>query len=29
MTKEMVRGLLSFVADDGITEYAGQVEATV
>ena len=28
-TKEMVRGWLSFVADDGVTEYAGQVEAIV
>jgi len=28
-TKEMVRDWLSFVADDGVTEYAGQVEAIV
>ena len=27
-TKEMVRGWLSFVADDGVTDYAGQVDAT-
>jgi len=28
-TKEVVRGTLSFVADDGSTEYSGQVEAIV
>ena len=28
-TKEVVRGILSFVADDGSTEYSGQVEAIV
>ena len=28
-TKEVVRGTLSFVADDGGTEYSGQVEAIV
>ena len=28
-TKEVVRGTLSFVADDGSTEYNGQVEAIV
>ena len=28
-TKEVVRGVLSFVADDGVTEYEGPVTAIV
>ena len=28
-TKEVIRGVLSFVADDGVTEYEGPVEAIV
>ena len=28
-TKEVVRGVLSFVSDDGKTEYTGEVEAIV
>ena len=28
-TKEVIRGVLSFVGDDGVTEYQGQVEAIV
>ena len=28
-TKEVIRGVLSFMADDGVTEYEGPVEAIV
>ena len=28
-TKEVIRGVLSFMADDGVTEYEGLVEAIV